>query len=304
MITDGPEDDLRTTETAPNTGAGETNATGAQAQPGHGSTDPERKKLNWANSKSVGRVTEIAVMAPVKTGCVPGERRTYEERLREAIANINVRHAQGLPTELGAVPTIHFGRIMLIRPEQYLVYSNASCVEYFTGTTAQEGNAGAPIPLPFDEYEDGISQGTRPPQQGEFRTWVLTTVEFDGDLKVYFRDIARLLGRAFDSIFENCEDFPGTASFERFWQWIRRYQINSQLFYAPYSTLTVARLKQLETFKSRFEAFVGRVRSPTGRRVEHMDELFDEFLRENQQYARNFPTAGGLWTPDGCDEEA
>ncbi|HEY8572058.1 hypothetical protein [Phenylobacterium sp.] len=265
--------------------------------------DAERKKLNWAGSKTVGRITEIAVMAPVKLGCVPGERRTYEERIRDAIANINTRHAQGLPTELGAVPTIHFGRIMLIRPEQYLVYSKADCIQYVEETIAQDGT-GCPIPKPFDEYGDGMSPLNRPTPADGFRTWVLTTVEFDGDLKVYFRDIARLLGRAFDSIFENCEDFPGTASFEKFWQWIRRYQMTTQLFYAPYADLTVARLKQLEVFKSRFDAFVARVRTPTGRRVEDMDELFDAFLRENQQYARNFPTAGGLWTPDGCDEEA
>jgi hypothetical protein len=271
-------------------------AQGAQDKP-----DPERKPLAWATSKSLGGVSEIAVLAPVRRGCVPGERRTYEERMREAIGNIAVRHAQGLPTELGSVPTIHFGRIMIIRPEQYLVYSNASDVEYFKEEGVHDSEEGPRrIPLPFDEYAPDELPTTKPGNtKGDYRTWVLTAVEFDGDLKVYFRDIARLLGRAFDSIYLNCEDFPGTASFERFWQWIRRYQINSQLFYAPYSNLSVARLKQLEAFKQRFDAFVAKVRTPAGPGVESMDELFDEFLRENQQYARDFPTPGGLFIPGG-----
>ena len=56
-------------------------------------------------------------------------------------------------------------------------------------------------------------------------------------------------------------------------------------------------LKQLEDFKRRFDAFVATVRSPQGSRVTNVDSLFDAFLRENQQIARDFPTPGGLYRP-------
>ena len=46
------------------------------------------KLLNWANSKTIGGVSEIAVLAPIRRGRIPGERRTYEERLRFVIANL------------------------------------------------------------------------------------------------------------------------------------------------------------------------------------------------------------------------
>src|SRR5262249_10123787 len=75
---------------------------------------PPRKRLNWPMSKTVGGVTEIAVLTPVKTGVAPSERRTYEERLIAVIDNLEDRHRRGLPTELNKIPAIHFGRMILI----------------------------------------------------------------------------------------------------------------------------------------------------------------------------------------------
>jgi hypothetical protein len=112
------------------------------------------------------------------------------------------------------------------------------------------------------------------------------------------REIAQFTGREFDNIFANCENYPTVASFDIFWSWIRTFQIRTDLFYATYPSLSVIRLKQLELFKSRFDAFVATVRSPTGSRVRSMDELFDAFLRENQQYATGFPAPGGTYSPD------
>ena len=91
--------------------------------------------------------------------------------------------------------------------------------------------------------------------------------------------------------------FHSTQDFEHFWAWIRRYQIETNLFYPRYRDLSVARIKQLQDFKRRFDVFVTKVRSPTGRRVESMDELFDEFLRKTHQYASDFPAPGGTFKP-------
>jgi hypothetical protein len=243
------------------------------------------EQLDWVQSKRVGQVSEIAVLAPIKRGRVPGERRTYEEKLRSAIANLEGRVEEGLPTELDPIATIHFGRMMIIRPEQYLVGSSVPGLRYHSAPHQT-------IPEPIDDYHYA---GREPvPETPKFRSWLLTLVEFDGDIKVYFRDVAEFLVN-FDVIFRNCEDFPSTKRFELFWAWVKRYQIESNLFAPRYPELSVVRIKQLEDFKRRFDAFVAKVRSPTGPRVKSMDELFDEFLRSTQQYASGFPSPSGLY---------
>lgn len=252
------------------------------------------ESLNWASSKSVGQVSEIAVLAPIKQGPIPGERRTYEQRLRAAIDNLQNRVQKGIPNELDRVRSIHFGRMIIIRPEQYLVYSQVAGVKYADGLQTDSGK----IPDVFDDYVEvkkDTSVGPGEIDDIQCRSWLLTLVEFDGDLKVYFRDIAQYLGSAFDSIFVNCEDYPGTIYFERFWLWIRRYQIETALFYPRYRDLSVVRIKQLQEFKHQFDEFVASVRSPAGPRVKSMDELFDAFLRRTQQYASDFPAAGGTF---------
>jgi hypothetical protein len=256
--------------------------------------------LNWANSKTVGSVTEIAILAPVRKGRIPGERRTYEARLRFVMANLQGRIEQQLPTGLDAVSTIHFGRMIIVRPEQYLVHSKVPGVVYQgpDGKPAPPTGGSTPIPAPIDDFIDGLEKPPSEPRP-EFHSWLLTLVSFDGDLKVYFKDIASLLNSDFDRIFCNCEDFTTVRDFEAFWTWIRRYQINVDLFYPRYPNLSLVRIKELEDFKRRFDAFVAKVRSPIGKRVQSMDELFDEFLRESQQHASSFPSPGGVFRTDG-----
>jgi len=254
------------------------------------SENASRAGLNWANSKTAGGISEIAVLSPIRRGCPPGERRSYEESVAAAIQNLADRHQQGLPTELSRIPAIHFGRMIIIRPEQYLLYSDLCGIDYYPD--GKRGDGGG-IPVPIDDYLEG---SRKPPPK--LRSFLLTLVEFDGDLKAYMRDIAEFLARDFDRVFENCEDFPGTRNFELFWLWIRRYQINTNLFYAPYSNLSTVRIKQLEDFKRRFDALVARIYSPARARERSFEELFDEFLQQSAQYARNFPTPGGLFETD------
>lgn len=288
------------------------------------------KPLDWAQSKTVGQITEIAVLAPIRKGRIPRERCTYEERLRLVVGSLQARVAKGMPSTLDRVPTIHFGRIMILRPEQYLVGSNVPGLDYQDaerghggrngnqGGNGDGGNCGArhgnddgdtgigriaaplpgsttTIPAPIDDFSD-IRGNQAPQPRPTFRSWVLTLVSFDGDLKAYFRDIATLLDTDFDLIYRNCDDFPGVRDFEAFWTWIRRYQINVDLFYPRYSDLTAVRIKELQDFRRRFDEFVAEVRgAPDVKRVASMDELFDQFLRMSQHYARNFPASGGTF---------
>ena len=256
-----------------------------------GPGETPRTILEWATSKPVGGVSEIAVLVPIRYGCPPGERRSYEECLAAAIQNLADRHLQGLPNELNRIPAIHFGRMIIIRPEQYLLYSDLAGVAYYKDSE-KTNPAGRKIPKPVDDYQEGEGKAA------QTRSFLLTLVEFDGDLKVYMHDIAEFLARDFDKIFVNCEDFPGTRKFEEFWLWIKRYQINANLFYSRYWNLSTARIKQLEDFKRRFDALVARIYSPEGTRVRSVEDLLEEFLRNTAQYARNFPSPGGLYETD------
>ena len=242
----------------------------------------------YVESRRLGGVTEIAVLAPVLRGLVPGETRSYEERLRGAISNLAQRHAQGIPVELDRVSTIHFGRMIVLRLEQF----RTALPDLPTGHISADADL-----LQFDEFEE---VNTRQPRTTVSRNteptaMLLTLVEFDGELKPYMREIAGFLGDEFDTIFRNCADYPGTADFELFWRWIRTFQINTDLFYATYPHLSVIRIKQLERFRQRFDEFVARVRTPTGERRGSMDELFDDFLRSEQQLALGFPFPGGTY---------
>ncbi|MBI2739199.1 MAG: hypothetical protein HYX38_21985 [Rhodospirillales bacterium] len=240
--------------------------------------------LKWVKSKTTGQVSEIAVLAPIKLGRVPGERRTYEERLRFSIDNLTARVQQGIPIELDRIRTIHFGRMIIIRPEQFLVYSDVPGVVY-------DEVGGRKIPKPFDDYFPLETGGKSP----TIHSWLLTLVEFDGDIRVYFRDIAQFIAEDFDMLFRNCEDFDTTRNFEGFWSWIKRYQIDTNLFYSRYGDLSVVRIKQLQDFKRRFDEFVAEVRPANGSRVKSLDDLFDQFLARTQQYAGDFPTGGGVY---------
>ncbi|MFZ1814220.1 MAG: hypothetical protein WBO55_05840 [Rhizobiaceae bacterium] len=255
------------------------------------------QRMNWARSRATGRVSEIAVMSPIRQGRVPGERRTYEERLRSVIEVVQNLVDNGMPHELLRLPTIHFGRLIVIRPEHYLTNSTVDGVAYQAGSE-QEGFS---VPAPIAAYLRAPSGPGVPPAPGpengpQFRSFLLTLVAFDGDFKAYFRDVAEYLGYQFDRVFENCEDYPGTKEFEKFWLWVRRYQLPADLFVSAYPDLSVVEIKRLQLFKQRFDEFVTTVRTPTGERKGSMDELFDAFLRENQQIATDFPAPGGIFT--------
>jgi hypothetical protein len=147
------------------------------------------------------------------------------------------RHEHGVGTILDRVPTIHFGRMMIIRPEQYLVGSKVKGVQYTQDPA---------VPMQMDPFRDTASKSIGSPP---LRSWLLTLVEFDGDLRVYMRDVARYLAENFDRIYVNCDDFPGTKNFDQFWLWIRRYQITTNFFYAPDRDMTVARAREFQRFK-------------------------------------------------------
>lgn len=75
---------------------------------------------DWVNSKYVGGVGEVTLLTPIKKGLVPGELRTYEQRLHAELLSVQQRIEKGFPTPVARLPTIHFARWLLLRPAQYL----------------------------------------------------------------------------------------------------------------------------------------------------------------------------------------
>lgn len=268
--------------------------------------------LSHARSRWAGGISELAVMTPIIPGRIPGERRTYEERLRAVLASLADRGDAGLPTPLSKIPTFHFARVLIIRPEHYLTHSRLDLPGFY-----HDAPVGGPvdrnIPRPMDQFvrfdpatDDDQAETTQPGSAADpdyrphvnrygFRSWLMTLVIFDGDPNVYLREIAAFIESDFDMVFENCEDYPYARNFERFWTWVRRFQIRPDVFYTPYPNLSVARIKQLEAFKDRFDAFVARVRPPEGQRPERLEELFEQFLLENRHHPSDFPSPGGSY---------
>ena len=74
----------------------------------------------WVESKNVGGVSEVTLLTPIKKGFIPGEGRTYEQRLHQALTLTQERIANGYPTAISTIPTIHFARWLILRPQQYL----------------------------------------------------------------------------------------------------------------------------------------------------------------------------------------
>lgn len=262
-------------------------------------------------SKIAGGVSEVALMTPIIPGRIPGERRTYEERLRAALANTQARAEQGLPSAVLEMPSIHFARWIIIRPEHYLLHSNLQEVTYYDDLLSKQAGPETPnvslkpVPKPIDAYLEGQNQKTfhqtsrRDGDSRGLRSWLMTLILFDGDVQVYGREIAAFVEGQVDRIFENCEDYPHAKNYSKWWQWFRRYQLTTDVFYNACPDLSVARIKELERFKAKFDEFIAAVR-PHNRRVEgSTDALLDEFIRSTQTISSGFPSAGGVYK-DEC----
>ena len=237
-------------------------------------------------------------MTPIVPGRIPGERRTYEERLRRLLDSTQSRAERGLPTAVLQVPSIHFARWVIIRPENYLLHSNLSDVTYYDHNPVN----GVPlrnVVAPIDHYKEGENSPDAPPgvtdPDSGLRSWLLTLILFDGDVQVYGREIATFVRRDVDRIFENCEDYPYAENFSDWWVWFRRHQLNTEVFYNACPGLSVARIRELERFKEKFDAFVARVRPHGQCCKEPTDALLDEFIRSTQTISSGFPSAGGVF---------
>jgi hypothetical protein len=216
---------------------------------------------NWVTSKTVGGVSEVTLFTPIRKGLVPGELRTFEQRLEADLQLVQQRIDQGTPTPIGHLPTIHFARWLILRPTQYL-YCDKVRVDPDTLTS-----------------------------------WLFFTSNFDGDMKTYLRDFSVVLGEDVDRIWGNCEGYPpgGARDFDAYWAYAKRYQLTTDAFSNAYPGLSVPRIRQLAVFKELFDAFVARTRGPDGRSIAGLADAFDRFIAETATIPGGFPDADGIY---------
>ncbi len=245
------------------------------------------KAYQVAQSKFVGGVTELVLLTPITPGPIPGQRRTYEERLRQELASIQRRVDRGLNTPISVIPTIHYAGWLILRPEQYL---QGACFP-------------REAPPSLDPY---VEADQNPAHDYRFHSWLFFTSYFDGDLKDYLREFSNFLGKDVDRVWGNCEGYPegGSLDFEAFWQYAKRYQIATDAFFNAYPGMTVPKVYQLKVFKERFAAFVRATRNVDGTSIEGIGALLDKFIVENQAYTADFPAIGGTYDADQSSRTA
>ena len=117
--------------------------------------------MEWARSKTIGRVTEVTLFTPIRQGFVPGERRTYEQQLAMALQSVQQRVLDGIPTPINGMPTIHFARWLILRPGIKFEKMNVE-------PPTPEGALSKPL-IPFESRPIGkdISWGGRPYRAAE-----------------------------------------------------------------------------------------------------------------------------------------
>jgi hypothetical protein len=216
----------------------------------------------WIESKSVGGVSEVTLLTPIRQGLVPGETRSYEQRLNDELMAVQRRIDAGLPVKLARIASIHFARWVIILPDHYLHYDPAGRVA-------------------------GHS----------YRSWLLFTSNFDGDMKTYLNDFSAVLADDVDRIWSNCENYPpeGSRNFDVFWAYAKQHQLTTQAFCNAYPGLSVPRVHELATFRRRFDDFVAATRRPDGTSIEGLPAAFDRFLAQTSSFPQNFPARGGVY---------
>jgi len=242
---------------------------------------------HWVTSKSVGGVSEVTLLTPIKKGLVPGELRTYEQRLDTELQLVQQRIDQGIPTPVGHLPTIHFARWLILRPNQYLcrdkdhLYRDERKIRSADGSPGNADAQRVKVDLDLDTLT----------------SWLFFTSNFDGDMKTYLRDFSVVLGDDVDRIWGNCEGYPpgGSRDFDAYWAYAKQYQLTTDAFSNAYPGLSVPRIRQLAAFKDLFDAFVARTRGPDGRSVAGLADAFDRFIAETATIPGGFPDADGSY---------
>ncbi|MEO7335985.1 MAG: hypothetical protein ABIV63_05315, partial [Caldimonas sp.] len=171
------------------------------------------------NSIELGGTTNLAVMAPIKAGFVPGfETMTYLDRLRRLLKAMHSARQNTRESELRPpVFPDSIGRFGIIHSFRYTV-------------------------VPPHPATGGIEE------QGASR--LSLNVSFDGGWEPYMRVIFRDIGSLLDALFCHCEGYPGSqkVGFDTYCRWVRDNEFNAGIFYtdSPATLTDVRYLSEIE----------------------------------------------------------
>jgi Dyp-type peroxidase family len=190
-------------------------------------------------SMGLGGLTNLAVLAPVDDGMVPGfEPISYRERLRKVFdglhsARRNIRESElrppVFPDAVGRFGIIHHFRYALVPP----------------------------VPGAGKQPPDGVWQ-------------VSLNVTFDGGWEPYMRVIYRDIGPLLDLLFCHSPGYPGsrTSTFDDYCAWVRRNEQTGGLFYADSGTTLgdqhyLAEVEKAQRERGASDAQIARVATPS-----------------------------------------
>ena len=175
------------------------------------------------SSTQLAGVADLALMAPVKPGFVPGaEGFTHAQRLKLLLRTVNAIRLAGRETPLFDSPfPDSVGRFAMLQGFRYAL------------VPPEIGSAGE-APLPADRLPPGV--------------WRLfLSVTFDGGWEPYLRVVYRDLGPLLDTIFANCDGYRSSWAhgYDDYIRWVRRQEVPAGLFYAE-SALSVVDQRYFE----------------------------------------------------------
>ena len=157
-------------------------------------------------SIELGGVVNLAVLAPIKRGFVPGfETITYLERLKRLLDALQAARQNLRESELRRpVFPDSVGRLGIIRNFRYAIV--------------------LPEPPPAGAQQPGVSR-------------LSLNVSFDGGWEPYMRVIYRDIGTLLDALFCHCVGYPGSvnANYDKYCRWVRDHELDGGLFYTDAS---------------------------------------------------------------------
>jgi Dyp-type peroxidase family len=178
------------------------------------------------SSTQLAGVADLALLAPVKPGVVPGaEGFTHAQRLQLLLRTVNAIRAASRETPLFDSPfPDSVGRFGLLHAFRYAL-----------------------VPPEIG------SQGEVPAAPGQMRPGVFRlflSVTFDGGWEPYLRVVYRDLGPLLDTIFANCSDYRSSWAhpYDDYIRWVRRQEAPAGIFYAesPMTVIDQRYLRQVE----------------------------------------------------------
>lgn len=86
---------------------------------------------------------------------------------------------------------------------------------------------------------------------------LLFTTNFDGDWGAYLDTFLKEASVGLNAIWENCREYPGAESPEKFKDYVKAHEVNVELFHAAYPEATVKQVQKAIGIQKKFKDLLG-----------------------------------------------